>query len=60
MTKSRRKNETALSDWDRRGEIRQDVPEGAVFLYTAMIQGVLDGMLLYPAAPRPAIWQQIY
>ncbi len=44
-----------------RGEIRQDVPEGAVFLYTAMIQGVLDGMLLYPGGGRARQFaQQIY
>lgn len=30
------------------GEIRADAPAGALILYLAMIQGVLDGMLFYP------------
>lgn len=34
-----------------KGEIRQDVSPGALRLYFCMIQGVLDGMLLYPKEP---------
>lgn len=30
------------------GEIRPDVSEDALSLYLCMIQGVMDGMLLYP------------
>lgn len=30
------------------GEIRSDVSEDALYLYLCMIQGVMDGMLLYP------------
>lgn len=31
-----------------RGEIRSDVSDSALDLYLCMVQGVLDGMLLYP------------
>jgi AcrR family transcriptional regulator len=30
------------------GEIRHDVSDSALYLYLCMIQGVMDGMLLYP------------
>lgn len=31
-----------------KGELRPDASDGALYLYLAMIQGVLDGMLLFP------------
>jgi len=33
------------------GEIRPNVSESALYLYLSMIQGVMDGMLLYPRNP---------
>lgn len=32
----------------KNGELRPEASEGALYLYLAMIQGVLDGMLLFP------------
>lgn len=33
------------------GEIKEGVTESALYLYLCMIQGVMDGMLLYPKGP---------
>ena len=38
-----------FSDAIGRGEITPSAGDGSIFLFTAMIQGVLDGMLLYAA-----------
>ncbi|MEL7656267.1 MAG: helix-turn-helix domain-containing protein [Bacillota bacterium] len=38
------------------GEIRPDVSESALYLYLCMIQGVMDGMLLYPKRPGENIF----
>ena len=40
--------EQCFSKGQSNGEIRPDVSPGALRLYLCMIQGVLDGMLLYP------------
>lgn len=40
--------EQCFSKGQANGEIRPDVSPGALRLYLCMIQGVLDGMLLYP------------
>lgn len=44
----KRQIQQCFSTGQSKGEIRQDVSPGALRLYFCMIQGVLDGMLLYP------------
>ena len=44
-------DENGFSTGQSKGEIRQDVSPGALRLYFCMIQGILDGMLLYPKEP---------
>ncbi|WP_459129621.1 hypothetical protein [Guggenheimella bovis] len=40
-----------FSTGQSKGEIRQDVSPGALRLYFCMIQGILNGILLYPKEP---------